>query len=98
MTKLGLTELDVFPLCLGANVFGWTADRDQAFDVLDSYVAAGGNFVDTADVYPAWVPGNSGGESEAIIGEWLAARGNRDAMGVATKRCPPGPDHGAAAA
>src|ERR1700742_4845603 len=85
MTKLGLTDLDVFPLCLGANVFGWTADRDQSFAVLDSYAAAGGNFVDTADVYPAWVPGNSGGESEVIIGEWLAARGNRDAVVVATK-------------
>jgi aryl-alcohol dehydrogenase-like predicted oxidoreductase len=85
MTKLGLTDLDVFPLCLGANVFGWTADRDQSFAVLDSYAAAGGNFVDTADVYPAWVPGNSGGESETIIGQWLAARGNRDAVVVATK-------------
>ena len=85
MTKLGLTDLDVFPLCLGANVFGWTADRDQSFSVLDSYASAGGNFVDTADIYPAWVPGNSGGESEVIIGEWLAARGNRDAVVVATK-------------
>jgi aryl-alcohol dehydrogenase-like predicted oxidoreductase len=85
MTKLGLTDLDMFPLCLGANVFGWTADRDQSFSVLDSYASAGGNFVDTADVYPAWVPGNSGGESEVIIGEWLAARGNRDAVVVATK-------------
>lgn len=85
MTKLGLTDLDVFPLCLGGNVFGWTADRDQSFAVLDAYVAAGGNFVDTADVYPAWVPGNSGGESETIIGEWLAARGNRDSVVVATK-------------
>lgn len=85
MTKLGLTDLDVFPLCLGANVFGWTADRDQSFAVLDGYVAAGGNFVDTADVYPAWVPGNSGGESETIIGEWLAERDNRDSVVLATK-------------
>jgi aryl-alcohol dehydrogenase-like predicted oxidoreductase len=85
MTKLGLSDLDVFPLCLGANVFGWTADRDQSFAVLDAYAAGGGNFVDTADVYPAWVPGNSGGESETIIGEWLAARGNREAMVIATK-------------
>ncbi len=94
MTKLGLTDLDVFPLCLGANVFGWTADRDQAFAVLDSYAAAGGNFVDTADVYPAWVPGNSGGESEAIIGEWLAARGNRESVVVATKGSRLAPNQG----
>jgi aryl-alcohol dehydrogenase-like predicted oxidoreductase len=79
------TDLSVFPLNLGANVFGWTADKETSFDVLDAYVAAGGNFVDTADVYPAWVPGNSGGESEQIIGEWLAARGNRDDIVVATK-------------
>lgn len=85
MTKLGLSDLDVFPLCLGGNVFGWTADRDRSFAVLDAYVAGGGNFVDTADVYPAWAPGNSGGESETIIGEWLAARGNRDDVVVATK-------------
>lgn len=87
MTKLGVTDLDVFPLCLGGNVFGWTADKDQSFAVLDAYADAGGNFVDTADVYPAWVPGNSGGESEVIIGQWLAARGNRDSFVVATKGC-----------
>ncbi|HEX5114107.1 MAG TPA: aldo/keto reductase [Pseudonocardiaceae bacterium] len=97
MTKLGLSDLDVFPLCLGANVFGWTADRDQSFAVLDAYAAGGGNFVDTADVYPAWVPGNSGGESETIIGEWLAARGNRDAMVVATKGCRLAPNTGLSA-
>jgi aryl-alcohol dehydrogenase-like predicted oxidoreductase len=85
MTKLGLSDLDVFPLCLGANVFGWTADRDDSFAVLDAYTGAGGNFLDTADVYPAWAPGNSGGESESIIGEWLAARGNRDDLVIATK-------------
>ncbi|MFF0487903.1 aldo/keto reductase [Nocardia sp. NPDC004068] len=91
MAKLGTTDLDVFPLCLGGNVFGWTADRAQSFEVLDAYLAGGGNFVDTADVYSAWVPGNSGGESETIIGEWLAARGVRDRVVIATKgsRLPP---------
>ena len=78
MTKLGSSDLDVFPLCLGGNVFGWTADARQSFAVLDAYAAAGGNFIDTADSYSAWVPGNTGGESEAIIGEWMAERGNRD--------------------
>jgi aryl-alcohol dehydrogenase-like predicted oxidoreductase len=79
------TDLDVSGLCLGGNVFGWTADRETSFAVLDAYAAAGGNFVDTADVYMAGAPGNSGGESETIIGEWMAARGNRDAILVATK-------------
>ncbi|MCP2335995.1 aldo/keto reductase [Actinomadura rupiterrae] len=78
-------SLDVFPLCLGGNVFGWTADRDGSFAVLDAYRAGGGNFLDTADGYSAWVPGNSGGESETIIGEWLASRRNRDEVIVATK-------------
>jgi aryl-alcohol dehydrogenase-like predicted oxidoreductase len=77
--------LDVFPLCLGGNVFGWTADEAASFAVLDAYAAAGGNFVDTAAGYSAWVPGNSGGESETIIGNWMAARGNRDSVIVATK-------------
>jgi aryl-alcohol dehydrogenase-like predicted oxidoreductase len=72
-------------LCLGANVFGWTADADTSFAVLDAYTAAGGNFVDTADSYMWRIPGNSGGESETIIGEWLAARGNRDDVVLATK-------------
>ncbi len=79
------TEIDVSGLCLGGNVFGWTADREASFAVLDAYAAAGGNFIDTADVYMAGVPGNSGGESETIIGEWMAARGNRDAIVIATK-------------
>ncbi|MEV4245415.1 aldo/keto reductase [Streptosporangium canum] len=82
---MSLSELNLFPLCLGGNVFGWTADRDASFAVLDAYVEAGGNFVDTADVYSEWVPGHSGGESETIIGEWMAARGNRDQIVVATK-------------
>jgi len=85
MTKLGSTDLDVFPLCLGGNVFGWTADEQASFAVLDAYAAAGGNFIDTADVYSAFAPGNSGGESETIIGKWLAARGNRSNIVVATK-------------
>jgi aryl-alcohol dehydrogenase-like predicted oxidoreductase len=85
MVKIGSTDLEVTRLCLGGNVFGWTADRDTSFAVLDAYVAAGGNFVDTADSYFWRAPGNSGGESEAIIGEWMASRGNRDAVVVATK-------------
>ena len=78
MATLGTTDLDVFPLALGTNVFGWTADERQAFEVLDAYAAAGGNFIDTADIYGA-------GESETIIGRWMASRGNRDRMVIATK-------------
>ncbi|MGP4021100.1 aldo/keto reductase [Saccharopolyspora sp. 5N708] len=85
MARLGSTDLDVFPICLGGNVFGWTADRDESFTVLDAYTAAGGNFIDSADSYSAFAPGNSGGESETLIGEWLRARGNRDDIVVATK-------------
>jgi aryl-alcohol dehydrogenase-like predicted oxidoreductase len=77
--------VDVFPLCLGGNVFGWTADEAASFAVLDAYSAAGGNFVDTAASYSAWVPGNSGGESETIIGNWMSARGNRESVVVGTK-------------
>ena len=85
LRTLGPSDLEVSPLCLGGNVFGWTADEKQSFNVLDAYAAAGGNFVDTADVYSAWAPGNQGGESETIIGRWLAARGNRADIVVATK-------------
>ncbi|GAA0910565.1 aldo/keto reductase [Pseudonocardia zijingensis] len=85
MVKIGSSDLDVTRLCLGGNVFGWTADRDTSFAVLDAYVAAGGNFVDTADSYFWRKPGNSGGESEALIGEWMASRGNRESVVVATK-------------
>ncbi|MFI5779700.1 aldo/keto reductase [Nocardia sp. NPDC051570] len=85
MAKFGATDLDVFPLCLGGNVFGWTADRAGSFEVLDAFVAGGGNFIDTADVYSAWVPGNSGGESETILGEWIEARGGRERVVIATK-------------
>lgn len=81
--KIG--DLDVHPLSLGGNVFGWTADRDHSFEILDAYAAAGGNFVDTADSYMASAPGNVGGESETIIGDWMAERRNRDGIVVATK-------------
>ncbi|MHA6624565.1 aldo/keto reductase [Pseudonocardia sichuanensis] len=85
MVKIGSSDLDVSRLCLGGNVFGWTADPDTSFAVLDAYLAAGGNFVDTADSYFWRKPGNSGGESETIIGDWMAARGNRDQVVIATK-------------
>ena len=85
MTRISDTALDVFPLCLGGNVFGWTADEAQSVDVLDAYAAAGGNFIDTADSYSAWAPGHSGGESEAILGRWMATRRNRDRIVLATK-------------
>ena len=85
MPRLGRTDLDVFPLCLGGNVFGWTAGEQESFDILDAYAAAGGNFIDTADSYSAWVPGHVGGESETIIGRWMAARGCRNRMIIATK-------------
>ena len=85
MPRISTTDLDVFPLCLGGNVFGWTVDEPDSFAVLDAYAAAGGNFIDTADAYSMWADGNSGGESETIIGRWMAARGNRDRMIIATK-------------
>ncbi|MFI1702035.1 aldo/keto reductase [Streptomyces bobili] len=85
LRKLGSSGPEVFPLALGANVFGWTADEAASFAVLDAYTAGGGNFVDTADSYSAWIEGNSGGESETIIGNWLKARGNRDDLVIATK-------------
>jgi aryl-alcohol dehydrogenase-like predicted oxidoreductase len=84
-TSLSGTDLSVHPLCLGGNVFGWSADAEESFAVLDDYAAAGGNFIDTADSYTWRKPGNSGGESETIIGDWMAARGNRDDMVIATK-------------
>lgn len=74
MTRIGSSDLDVLPLSLGGNVFGWTADRDASFAVLDAFVDGGGDFIDTADSYSSWVPGNEGGESETIVGEWLASR------------------------
>ncbi|RIJ53117.1 aldo/keto reductase [Clavibacter lycopersici] len=82
---LGSSGLEVFPLSFGGNVFGWTADEATSFQLLDAYTAAGGNFIDTADVYSAWKPGNSGGESEEIIGRWIASRGRPDDLVIATK-------------
>jgi aryl-alcohol dehydrogenase-like predicted oxidoreductase len=85
MSRIGRSELEVFPLCLGGNVFGWTADEGQSFEILDQFAAAGGNFIDTADAYSAWLPGHVGGESETIIGRWMASRGTRQRMVIATK-------------
>ncbi|MBO9539062.1 aldo/keto reductase [bacterium] len=85
LRNLGRTALRVSPLCLGGNVFGWTADETASFAVLDAYVASGGNFIDTAEVYSRWVPGHHGGESEAILGRWLKSRKNRDQLVIATK-------------
>ena len=83
--RLGQSSLEIAPLAFGGNVFGWTADEKTSFALLDAFVAAGFNFIDTADVYSRWHPGNSGGESETIIGKWLKARGNRDKVIIATK-------------
>jgi aryl-alcohol dehydrogenase-like predicted oxidoreductase len=83
--QLGQSSLQVPPITFGCNVFGWTADEKTSFALLDAWLDAGFNFLDTADVYARWVPGNSGGESETIIGKWLKARGNRDKVILATK-------------
>ena len=83
--RLGRTDLDIAPLVLGGNVFGWTANKSASFAVLDRFLAAGLNAIDTADAYSSWAPGNSGGESERIIGEWMKARGNRSRVIVVTK-------------
>jgi aryl-alcohol dehydrogenase-like predicted oxidoreductase len=83
--RLGRTGLKVSELCLGTMQFGWTADEPTSFAVMDAFVAAGGNFVDTADVYSRWAPGNPGGVSEEIIGRWMKARGNRRQIVLATK-------------
>jgi aryl-alcohol dehydrogenase-like predicted oxidoreductase len=82
---IGHSGLEVTPLFLGGNVFGWTIDDATSFAVLDAYLEAGGNSIDTADVYSTWIPGHTGGESEAVIGRWLKARGNRDQVILATK-------------
>ena len=83
--RLGRTSLSIAPLVFGGNVFGWTADRQTSFALLDRFSEAGLNAIDTADVYSAWAPGNKGGESEAIIGEWMKSRGNRNKIVVITK-------------
>ncbi len=87
LRRLGRSDLTVAPLAFGGNVFGWTADRDTSFALLDACVQAGVSLIDTADVYSAWVPGHKGGESETVIGEWIAARGNaaRQKLVIATK-------------
>jgi aryl-alcohol dehydrogenase-like predicted oxidoreductase len=77
--------LEIGPLVFGGNIFGWTADEPTSFKLLDAFVASGLNLIDTADVYSKWIPGNHGGESETIIGNWLAKRGNRDKVMIATK-------------
>ena len=83
--RLGRSALEIVPLTLGGNVFGWTADQQTSFALLDAFVDAGFNLIDTADGYSAWVPGNQGGESETIIGKWLKRSGKRDKVLVATK-------------
>ena len=85
LRRLGRTDLNIAPMVLGGNVFGWTADKARSFEVLDRSAAAGLNAIDTADVYSAWAPGNHGGESETIIGEWMKVRGNRGRIIVVTK-------------
>lgn len=85
LRPLGRSALTVSPLCFGGNVFGWTADERTSFSLLDAWLAAGFNFVDTADVYSRWVPGHKGGESEGVIGRWLKQGGRRDRVVIATK-------------
>jgi aryl-alcohol dehydrogenase-like predicted oxidoreductase len=95
--RLGNSGLKVAPLCLGTMQFGWTSDEPAAFQVMDAYFEAGGNFIDTADIYSAWVEGNPGGVSESIIGRWLKERGNRIQIVLATKfngKMYPGPNGG----
>jgi aryl-alcohol dehydrogenase-like predicted oxidoreductase len=83
--RIGNTDLHVHPLALGGNVFGWTADRDASFEILDGYARAGGNFIDTSENYTSWVEGNRGGESETIIGAWLATQSSRSDFVISTK-------------
>jgi aryl-alcohol dehydrogenase-like predicted oxidoreductase len=83
--QLGRSTLSIAPLAFGGNVFGWSADEQRSFELLDAFVDAGFNLVDTADVYSAWAPGNRGGESETIIGKWLKRSGKRDKVVIATK-------------
>jgi aryl-alcohol dehydrogenase-like predicted oxidoreductase len=83
--RLGRSDLEVAPFCFGGNVFGWTVDEKTSFDLLDAFIDAGFNFIDTADAYSRWVPGHAGGESETIIGRWMKERGNRAEVIIATK-------------
>lgn len=82
---IGQSDLQVTPFCFGGNVFGWTADRDTSFSILDALVAHGHNFIDTADVYARWQPGSTGGDSEKVLGEWFQDRKKRDQVVLATK-------------
>jgi aryl-alcohol dehydrogenase-like predicted oxidoreductase len=82
---MGRTGLYVTPICFGGNVLGWTTDQQRSYDVLDTFVAGGGNFIDSADVYSRWAPGHIGGESERILGDWMQARNNRTNLIIATK-------------
>ncbi len=83
--RMGRTGLYVTPICFGGNVLGWTMDQQRSYDVLDTFVAGGGNFIDSADVYSRWAPGHVGGESERILGDWMQARNNRTSLIIATK-------------
>lgn len=85
MRQLPKTDLVVSQLCLGTNVFGWSIDQGQSFEILDKYLELGGNFLDTADNYSQWKAGNTGGESEEIIGSWLSKRKNRSSVVIASK-------------
>lgn len=85
MRRLGATDLETPPLVLGGNVFGWTADQATSFAILDRFVERGGTMIDTADVYSAWAPGHTGGESETVLGEWFRQSGKRDQVVLATK-------------
>lgn len=85
LRRIPRTDLSVFPINLGGNTFGWTSNREESFAVLNAFTEAGGNFIDTADVYSAWAEGHTGGESETVLGEWLTSRGRRDDVIIATK-------------
>jgi len=91
--KIGQTDLEIAPINLGGNVFGWTLDEKQSFEILDAFTAKGFNFIDTADMYSYWIDGGAGGQSETIIGNWLQARGNRDKVVIATKVGGPTGEH-----
>ncbi|MBY6677247.1 aldo/keto reductase [Rhodococcus sp. BP-316] len=85
MTRIGTSDLDVFPLALGANTFGWTSDEPDSHRIIEAFLGAGGSLIDTADSYSAFAPGNSGGESETVIGNWFTSTGRRDDVVLATK-------------
>ena len=82
---LGKTDLNIAPIVFGGNVFGWTIDEQKSFEILDHFIETGFNFIDTADVYSRWVPGNKGGEQETIIGNWLKKHNKRHDVILATK-------------